>query len=261
MQANYTIAEKNLERQYLLAENLEPFTVKAFQKIGPLKEGAKILDIACGLGETTRLIASSFAGSHITGIDRDNSLIEAAKNIRDAAGGNINFVTGDAEHLPFADNSFDFVFSRYLLMHVPDPIAILKEMKRVCRPGGIVFAQEPDINSGNTYPESWAYDKLRAYFLALFVDGLVGRKLPGYFSLMEMNNLQSQADARFELYKNNRLRRLYTLTGEAIEAALLAKQLTTKEEYDDWIMELNRCENDETAVYLSHPVIAVWGTK
>lgn len=261
MHGNYTIEEKNLERQQMLAENLEPFTVKAFQKIGQLKPGAKILDIACGLGETTRLIASSFDGSVITGLDRDSSLIEAAKSIHAPEGSNIDFITGDAEHLPFADNSFDFVFSRYLLMHVPDPMAILKEMKRVCKPGGIVFAQEPDINSGNTYPESWAYDKLRDYFLALFVDGLVGRKLPAYFSLIELQNLQSHADARFELYKNNRLRRLYTLTGEAIEGALLAKQLTTKEEHREWLDELRRAENDETAVYLSHPVIAVWGTK
>ena len=76
-----------------------------------------------------------------------------------------------------------------------------------------------------------------------------------------MNSRQSQADARFELYQNNRLRRLYTLTGEAIEGALLTKQLTTKEEHGEWLEELRRAENDETAVYLSHPVIAVWGIK
>lgn len=260
MQQNYTIEEKNLERQYLLAENLRPSSIRAFRQIGALPQGAKILDIACGLGETTRLLAAHFPGAQITGLDRDAALINAAKNITAPADCDIAFITGDAEQLPFEDNSFDFVFSRYLLMHVPDVMAILQEMKRVCKPGGIVYAQEPDINASNSYPTSWAYDKLREFFCALFVDGLVGRKLPAYFRQLGLHNLQCQSNVEFEVGRSN-LRRLYTLTGEAIGAALLAKQLTTEEEHAAWVKELARMEHDEEAVLLSHPIIIVWGQK
>ena len=257
---HYTIEEKNLERQYLLAEKLKPFTGKAVERI-ILPHNATVLDVACGIGETTRLLANNFDDAIITGLDRDDNLVLAAKNISAVKHANINFITGDAAMLPFEDNSFDFVFSRYLLMHVPDPVAILQEMKRVCKPGGIVFAQEPDINSGSSFPESWAFNKLQQYFMALFVDGQVGRKLPAYFLQIKLSNLQYQADAVFEMHKNNRLRRLYTLTGEAIGPAILEGKVATEQEYEDWIKELTRAEHDEKLVYLSHPVIAVWGQK
>jgi len=258
MQQNYTIEESNLERQHLLAAYLQPFTQRAFNTIGQLQTGAKILDVACGMGETTQLIAGHFAGANITGLDRDEALIEAAKKINDNA--KIQYLTGDATHLPFEDNSFDFVFSRYLLMHVPDAPTIIKELKRVCKAGGIVFTQEPDISSGTSYPESWAYDKVQEYFIALFVDGLIGRKLPAYFRREGFSNIQHQGDVSFEV-ESNTLRRLYTLTGHAIGGALIAKQLTTQEEYNNWIKELERAENDADTVYLSHAVIAVWATK
>jgi ubiquinone/menaquinone biosynthesis C-methylase UbiE len=260
MQQHYTIEEKNLERQHLLAAYLQPFTLRAFNTIGQLQPGAKILDVACGLGETTRLIAGHFNGASITGLDRDAGLIEAAKNITNIPGTDVQYVAGDATHLPFEDNSFDIVFSRYLLMHVPDAPAIIKELKRVCKPGGIVFAQEPDISSGTSYPESWAYDKVQEYFQALFVDGFIGRKLPAYFKQAGLHTIQHQGDVFFEV-ESNKLRRLYTLTGHAIGGALLAKQLTTQGEYDTWLQELERAENDPETVYLSHAVIAVWGSK
>jgi len=259
MSGQYTIDEKNHERQYLLAKNLQPLTQRALQHI-KLPQNIKVLDVACGMGETTRLLAKHFNGADITGADIDGVLVQTAKTITAQSGDNINFITADATQLPFEDNTFDVVFSRYLLMHVPSPLTILLEMKRVCKPGGIVFAQEPDINSSGSHPHSWAYDKVKEYFNALFIDGLIGRKLPAYFKQAGLHNLQYHADIAFEVHTND-LRRMYTLTAEALEGALLAKKLSTKEEHTAWVNELRRVENDADAVHLTHPVIAVWGTK
>ncbi len=257
---NYTIDEKNLERQQLLAANLAPLTGRALQCIHLPQKDARILDIACGIGETSRLLAKHFAGAAITAMDIDNNLVQTAKSISVKENANIEFINADATNLPFEDNSFDLVFSRYLLMHVPDAVTILREMKRVCKPGGIVFAQEPDINASNSYPASWAYDKIKEYFLALFVDGLIGRKLPAYFNQIELQNTGSHADVVFEVNKNT-VRRMYRLTAEALENALLAKKLATKNEHAAWVAELERIENDASTVVLTHPAIAVWGTK
>ncbi|HVX50288.1 MAG TPA: methyltransferase domain-containing protein [Chitinophagaceae bacterium] len=258
MQAQYTIDEHNFERQYLLAKMLAPLSLQALQKV-PLTQGAAILDVACGIGETSRLLHKHFENVSVTGADLDNSLVQAAR-AQTPPGLAVNFVAADASYLPFNDNSFDMVFSRYLLMHVPEAAVILREMKRVCKPGGIVFAQEPDISSSTCYPHSWAYDKIVEYFNALFVDGLVGRKLPALFSNAELRNINHSTGVAFEVADNS-LRRMYTLTGEALEDALLSKRIATRQEYTAWVNELKRVEHDTGTVHLTHPVVAVWGVK
>jgi demethylmenaquinone methyltransferase/2-methoxy-6-polyprenyl-1,4-benzoquinol methylase len=176
----YTIEETNLERQHLLAKFLNPLTILALQKIS-LKKGSKILDMGCGLGETTKMLSAFFPETDLTGLDQDEALIEEANDTKGKPGSNMKFVTGDALDLPFEDNHFDFVFARYLIHHIPDSYAALKEMKRVCKAGGIIFVHEPDVNFLQSYPESWAYPKLKEFVNLLFADARLGRKLISYF--------------------------------------------------------------------------------
>lgn len=60
---------------------------------------------------------------------------------------NISFQQGDCSALPFADNTFDVVYCHAVLCHVKDPIGALKEMRRVCKVGGLVAAREPDFGT------------------------------------------------------------------------------------------------------------------
>src|ERR1700704_4548075 len=184
----YTIEEKNLERQHLLAQYLEPLSLHALENIS-LQTDSKILDIGCGLGETTLMLSKRFPETQITGIDEDDALIEVARGTYRQQSSIMDFVTGNALHLPFADNSFDFVFTRYLLHHIPEVSAALEEMKRVCKIGAIVFAQEPDINSIQSYPESWAYPKMKEIANLLFADALLGRKLLSYFRSIKLEKI------------------------------------------------------------------------
>src|SRR5882724_10709391 len=181
----YTIEEKNLERQHLLAQYLEPLTLHALETIS-LPKGAKILDIGCGIGQTTRLLAKRFPGTCLTGLDGDDALINAAKEMTGQLSSTMDFITADALQLPFADKSFDLVFARYCLHHIPAAQEALAEMKRVCKTGAIVFAQEPDINFLQSYPESWAYPKMKEFTNELFADAFLGRKLINYFRLLEL---------------------------------------------------------------------------
>ena len=189
----YTIEETNLERQHLLARFLNPFTIRALENIS-LKKGSQILDLGCGLGDTSLMLSNFFEGTYVTGLDQDEALIEAATAANELHS-NMKFLTGDALELPFEDNSFDFVFCRYLLHHIPGAFAVLEEMKRVCKPGGIVFAHEYDANSFLSYPESWAYPKLRELTSLLFADAQIGRKLPGYFRKLKLEKISHDAQA------------------------------------------------------------------
>jgi ubiquinone/menaquinone biosynthesis C-methylase UbiE len=189
----YTIEEVNLERQHLLALMLESTSLHALETIS-LPAGSTILDLGCGLGETTEMLSKRFPGTHLTGLDQNETLIQAARETKIKPGSYMQFIEGNALHLPFEDNSFDFVFTRYLLHHIPDAMAVLEEMKRVCKTGGIVFAQEPDVNSLQSYPENWAYPKMKEFVNLLFADALIGRKLFSFFRSLQLKKIAHRAE-------------------------------------------------------------------
>ena len=91
--------------------------------------GERFLDVATGTGWTARLLASR--GAAVTGVDIGSGVIEAAK----ALATDIDFRVGDAEALPFGENSFDAVTSTFGVMFVARPEAAARELARVCKSG------------------------------------------------------------------------------------------------------------------------------
>ncbi len=255
----YTIEETDLERQHLLAQFLEPVSLNALQHIS-LPQHANILDIGCGLGDTTLMLNELFLNATITGLDGDETLIENAIEEKKSGYPNLDFVCGDALALPFDDNSFDFVFTRYCLHHLTSALDGLKEMKRVCKPDGIVFAQEPDINTIISYPETWAYQKHREYLNLLFADALLGRKLVSYFRQLQLQSIIHHVESVIG-DQNNNVKKFLAMTSVAIGDALLKKNLATEAEHKALVTELERARDDDDAIIIMAPSIAVWGTK
>jgi phosphatidylethanolamine/phosphatidyl-N-methylethanolamine N-methyltransferase len=96
-----------------------------------LRSGDDVLDIGIGTGLTAPLYPDD---CRVTGIDVSEPMLrEAAKNIE---GKDIRLLTMDAADLGFPDESFDVVYAAYVISVVPDPVAVLQEMRRVCRVGG-----------------------------------------------------------------------------------------------------------------------------
>jgi ubiquinone/menaquinone biosynthesis C-methylase UbiE len=102
----------------------------------PISEGTNLLDVACGTGYFCILAAKK--GAKVTGVDIATNLIEQARDSAKAHGVNIRFDEGDAEALPYADNSFDIVTSMVGAMFAPQPDKVAAELLRVCKPGGII---------------------------------------------------------------------------------------------------------------------------
>jgi len=97
-----------------------------------------VLDVACGGG----LVVCAFAKAvrHATGIDLTPAMLEQARKNQAAQGlTNVTWQQGDVLPLPFPDASFSIVTSRFAFHHFLDPLAVLKEMKRVAKPGGKVM--------------------------------------------------------------------------------------------------------------------------
>jgi 2-polyprenyl-3-methyl-5-hydroxy-6-metoxy-1,4-benzoquinol methylase len=100
-----------------------------------------VLDVACGPG----LLACAFAraAKHATGIDMTPAMLEQARKTQQEQGlKNVSWQHGDVYSLPFRPEQFSIVSSRFVFHHLQDPLAALKEMKRVCTPGGKIVVAD-----------------------------------------------------------------------------------------------------------------------
>ncbi len=118
-------------------------------------ESDTVLDVACGPG----LVACAFApyAGQVTGIDITPAMIEQARKRQQEQGlANLDWLVGDALPLPWPDNSFSLVITRYSFHHFQVPQAMLAEMIRVCYPGGRVLVADVAMDSTKVA----AYDQM-----------------------------------------------------------------------------------------------------
>ena len=169
-----------------------------------LEPGLRVLDFGCGPGTISMGLASAVAPGELHGIDMEGSQIEMARAAA-AAGGhdNATFHVGDATDLPFEDGSFDVAHCHAVLMHVPQTQALLAEVKRVLKPGGILPCRE--MIGGSTFfepdPDNGIADALATFLALLEANGghaQMGKELKRIFLDAGFSNVQ--AGASFEPY-------------------------------------------------------------
>ncbi|MGH9080988.1 MAG: methyltransferase domain-containing protein [Acidimicrobiales bacterium] len=119
-----------------------------------LRPGMTLLDVGCGPGTITCDLARRVAPGTVVGIDAAEAVVAEA---RDQAGRTgpptVSFEAGDLFDLRFDAATFDVVHAHQVLQHVGDPVAALAEMRRVCRPGGVVAARDGDYPGFRFFPE------------------------------------------------------------------------------------------------------------
>jgi len=116
--------------------SLHPGRVQAIQRMG-IAPGDRVLEVGVGTGINASLYPRDCS---VTGIDLSAPMLEKARERVVRKGiSNIRLLEMDAADLRFADDSFDIVYAPYLISVVPDPVAVVREMHRVCRPGGRII--------------------------------------------------------------------------------------------------------------------------
>ncbi|HLK42571.1 MAG TPA: methyltransferase domain-containing protein, partial [Thermoleophilia bacterium] len=121
-----------------------------------LSPGMTLLDVGCGPGTITADLAALVAPGRVIAIDTAPGVLEQAAYHAAEAGlaDRIEFAVGDVYALDHPDGSFDVVHAHQVLQHLGDPVAALREMRRVCAPGGIVAARDSDYSGWFWYPAS-----------------------------------------------------------------------------------------------------------
>jgi len=120
-----------------------------------LRPGQHLLDVGCGPGTITADLAEAVSpGGRVTAVDSSADILESTRAelaARGIAGAVVE--TADVHELPYEDGSFDVVHAHQVLQHVADPVRALREMRRVCRPGGVVAVRDADYAGMTWYPE------------------------------------------------------------------------------------------------------------
>lgn len=149
--------------------------------------GEKILDVGSGLAQLTRQMARAAGpAGHVVGIERSPEQIAEARRQAAASGEESIFELrqGDVSRLPMrADEwgTFDVAHARFLLEHVPDPLAVVRAMVRAVRVGGRVVIEDDDHETLRLWPEVEGFSPVWNAYMALYTqigcDPIVGRRL------------------------------------------------------------------------------------
>jgi ubiquinone/menaquinone biosynthesis C-methylase UbiE len=126
------------------ADESSPWYQIVLEFLPPVKD-KRILEIACGRGGFSRLLGSR--GALVCGADFSASAVGIAQerlHLEPSLADRVTYVQADAQNMPFGENSFDIVVSCETIEHVPDPREAVREMYRVCKPGGLLYLTTPN---------------------------------------------------------------------------------------------------------------------
>lgn len=207
-----------------------------------LADTHSLADIGCGIGHWSRLLFPHLAtDARISCIDREPRWIPRAEaafrqQFPSASPDAFMGITADATDLPLPADHFDVVTCQTLLMHLPDPIAAIREMIRIARPGGLVIAVEPNNFFNRLAFNSLTWDRSddelsrRFRFWLCYHRGkirngegndTIGELLPGYFAKLEL--------AEIQVYSSDKAAAIYPPYNTDEQAILLAQQQQWRE--------------------------------
>ena len=213
-----------------------------------LRPGMRLLDFGCGPGSISVGLARAVEPGELHGVDVEESQIDMARSAARAGGhANASFHVGDVTALPFEDDYFDAAHCHAVLMHVPDTRAVLAEVKRVLKPGGIIASREMFVSSSFLEPSGEDVEGAWSTFARLLQGNgghpQMGRELKNAFLEAGFENIRATASFdHFGSAEDVAFLRAFIddwfYSPRVIEAAVQFG-LASREQFDRWRMSLD----------------------
>jgi ubiquinone/menaquinone biosynthesis C-methylase UbiE/CRP-like cAMP-binding protein/GNAT superfamily N-acetyltransferase len=186
--------DKELRRLITQATLAEDIEFGLLERIG-LSDGATFLDVGSGPGVTALLVAKRLPSAIIIGVEPEERLRTQAQSLVESQGvaARCRFLEGTGSRTQMADDTADFSYARLLFQHLPNPLEVLGEMRRVTRPGGTIVVLDVDDRTNIVYPPpaemATIETRIAAAQTAAGGDRHVGRKLHGYLHTAGLENV------------------------------------------------------------------------
>ncbi len=226
-----------------------------------LTEVQHLLEVGCGVGAQTSILLRRYPQIKITGIDLNEQQLAAAQTTlsqQPNAQGRYTIQKMDAQNMDFAAHSFDGAFLCWVLEHVPDPLQILNEVRRVLRPGSVVYITEV-VNSSfflDPYsPNLWKYwMAFNDYQYDGAGDPFVGAKLGNFLSAVGFQKIQTEVITwHLDNRQPEKRRKIIEYWAELLLSAadqLVKAGYVTQEIVDAGMQELKKAQKNPNAVFL-----------
>jgi ubiquinone/menaquinone biosynthesis C-methylase UbiE len=257
----FTYTSQEYERLRVQAVAWEQATTEFLDRICVVPR-MQCCDLGCGIGDVLPLLALRVGQSgEVVGVDKDPSALKwASSRIASLGFSNVKLIQGEINKLPFRPGQFDLTYCRALLMHTPDPVATVKQMIALTRPGGIIAAQEFDNGTINHYPEFEGFRKFKETLLAVFrasgAEAHMGRRL---YSVFCEAGLTPEVTGWIRVRCTNDLAYLtpvYFLT--SLQQKIIDLGLLNEADLNTIIEELRAAQKDSCNSFVSPLVIGAW---
>ncbi|MGV3614434.1 MAG: methyltransferase [Fimbriimonas sp.] len=256
MKEGYVLArgDAGAHRLAVLNAAMWPSSRALLRRAG-LRRGGTFLDVGCGAGDLTRRVAA--LGVEAVGVDVDPAFIARAQ----ARPSGARFEVRNVTELDAIGRSFDVVYARYLLSHLTEPVAALRAMMKVTRPGGPVVVEDIDFDLHVAEPRPAAFDRYLDLYRAVVLhrggDPILGRRL--YRLAADAGLRDVQVRVHVQIPTQGEARHITTLTLAGIRDAVVREGMATESEVDSLGEELRALEETPSALVSVAGTYGVWG--
>ena len=251
------------ERLRLLNRVKWPTTEPLLEAAG-LRAGMSCLDVGCGGGDVTlKMAALVGTEGHVVGVDRDQSVLQLARQETEEQGLPVTFRRLEAEELA-EESAYDLVFARYLLSHLPRPQRAVEAMVRAARPGGRLVLEDVFFPGHICYPSNAAFDRFVELYQAVARekeggDAAIGVRLLGM--ALEAGLVDVRVGLVVPTFREGEGKWVTRVTMEHIRGAVVGAGLASDSEVDQVVSELGRFADDDRTLMSIAPTFQVWGRK
>lgn len=263
MNSTYVIrgGEQGKARLSVLSRALRPSTLELLKAAG-ITTGMSCLDVGCGGGDVTMEMARLVGPEgRVLGIDIDPAKLELASQDAEREGiHHVRFRTSDAGD-PGLGEGYDFVYARFLLSHLGDPLQAVRNMAGAVKQEGVVVVEDIDHGGIFSHPECPAVDRYVELYNAVVrsrgADPRIGPRLP---QLLRDAGLR---DIRVNLvqpvFMEGEAKRMHAITLENIAGAVTAAGLSTAEEIENTVRGIEEFAADPHTIVALPRIFQAWG--